>query len=780
MRWDAYRKAIVGRLRETGFREVYGGIERQAPSRTTDWVQGLCPFHADTEPSFGFNTETGRFHCFVCADGDGSCFDFVMKAEGVDLVAAQKLLGERCGVPVPEPTGAHTHGANGTRGTGGAGLKEVEAYLYHDASGELSYEVVRFVDGSGSKTFRCRQPLPSGGHRWGLKGKTPLPYRLPKLLEAIEAGDPVVVVEGERDVRTVEQLGWTATTNHGGASRGKPKWTEKHSKWFPERALVYVIGDRDVPGNAHANAVAASLAARGCRVQMVDLGYPLAEDHGKDVSDWVLDGRKTADDFQALLDAATDWEGPADGTSPTALHPLTDAGLAERYEDAFGTVIRYVDQWKRWLVYDSARWAMDERHEVLGLAIEVARKIPEEARFVADADELKAIIRFAKSAESAARVNAALSFGRNKMAAVPDEFDRDPMALNLRNGTFDLTRGVLRPHKAADYLMKLAPVEYLPEARCPLWQKFVAEIMCDDLGLVDFLQRAIGYALSGDMREQVLFIMYGTGENGKTTFIETIHALLGDYALSTPAYTFLDRRDDGGPSEELARLKGVRFVTASEFGEGKALNEPLIKGVTGGDRQSARFAYGHLFDFWPQYKLFLATNKKPVIRGSDRGIWRRIRLIPFTASFPEGDPRRDPDLKDKLRGELPGILNWAIDGFERWQEKGLDTPDAVRAATAEYQHDMDVITQFVEECCEVRTGPASEHPDGAPTTTELYGRYQVWSSGSGQRQLGMRTFSARLEEHGFSKVKGRRGRAWPALRLLDDLGGGSSADGVLL
>jgi len=261
--------------------------------------------------------------------------------------------------------------------------------------------------------------------------------------------------------------------------------------------------------------------------------------------------------------------------------------------------------------------------------------------------------------------------------------------------------------------------------------------------LIGFLQRAVGYSLTGDTSEQVLFILYGTGNNGKTTFLTTIGSLLGDYALQTPTETLLIKRNTTIPND-IARLKGARLVTAIEAEEGRRLAEALVKQMTGGDRLAARFLHAEWFEFTPAHKIFLGTNHKPVIRGTDLAIWRRIRLVPFSVVIPE--EKRDKHFAQKLLPELPGILNWALQGCLTWQREGLKTPREVQEATSAYKAEMDQLAGFLDDCCITRKGQRVRG-------NELYKAYREWCERNTERAISGTRFGRRLVERGINKTK---------------------------
>jgi putative DNA primase/helicase len=273
--------------------------------------------------------------------------------------------------------------------------------------------------------------------------------------------------------------------------------------------------------------------------------------------------------------------------------------------------------------------------------------------------------------------------------------------------------------------------------------------------LIAFLQTAAGWSVSGDTSEQSMFILYGTGANGKSTFLNVIQNILGDYALSTWAETFMKRNNDTA-TNDIARLRGARFVTTSETEQRKRLSEHLIKQVTGNDALTARFLYGEYFNFVPTFKIFMASNHKPVIKGTDHGIWRRIKLIPFTTRITED--KRDRYLEQKLLTEKSGILNWLIEGALRWKQEGLNVPAVITNATDEYRGEMDVIGNFLKECCVQRPGVAIR-------ARELFQAYQDWCDENNEMATSERMFGLRLKELGMVQKRTSEARFWQDLAV---------------
>jgi putative DNA primase/helicase len=273
--------------------------------------------------------------------------------------------------------------------------------------------------------------------------------------------------------------------------------------------------------------------------------------------------------------------------------------------------------------------------------------------------------------------------------------------------------------------------------------------------LIAFLQAAAGWSISGDISEQSMFILYGTGANGKSTFLNVIMRILGDYAITTYPETFMKRSGDS-LTNDLARLRGTRFVATAETEQGKRLSEHLIKQATGNDQMTARFLYGEHFNFVPTFKIFMASNHKPVIKGTDHGIWRRIKLIPFTTTIAE--ERMDKHLEQKLLEEKSGILNWLIEGALRWQKEGLNTPSIVLNATDEYRREMDAIGNFIKERCVQKPGEAIK-------ARELFRVYQEWCEENNEMATSERMFGLRMKELGMTQKRAADGRYWQDIAL---------------
>ncbi|MGH2505850.1 MAG: DNA primase family protein [Ktedonobacteraceae bacterium] len=416
---------------------------------------------------------------------------------------------------------------------------------------------------------------------------------------------------------------------------------------------------------------------------------------------------------------------------------LTEAGNATRLLERHGSDMRYVPAWKEWLVWNGQKWERDERGLSWLFAEDTLKNLYRTAGETESSDERKALAKFALSCESEKKIKSMLTMATKRpgVPVLPAELDADPWTFNVANGTINLVNGTFQPAKQEDLCTKQSQVEYQASAACPNWLAFLNKIMADNQQLISFIQRVIGYALTGKTGEQAMFILWGSGANGKSTLLDVIAKLLDEYGMNTPASTLLAKSKNDTQSYDLARLAGVRFVAASETDQDKKLAEGTIKSLTGDKSITARLLYGNPFTFNPIMKLFLATNNKPQISGKDEGIWRRVKLIPFKVTIPPEE--RDKDLYDKLVAELPGILNWAIQGCLDWQQQGLNEPEEVVLAIQEYRNEQDIMAQFLEEECTLT-------PTASCTAKELYAHYCQWCEENGEKPDSQKRFGGTL------------------------------------
>ena len=436
---------------------------------------------------------------------------------------------------------------------------------------------------------------------------------------------------------------------------------------------------------------------------------------------------------------------------------FTDTTNAYRMMIENGKDIRFNALWKKWLVWNGIRWELDDGYLIHDRGLKMIRGIYRELLKTADYRDRIDIEKHAMQSEAVRRRKALIEAASwiPELNIKTDDLDKDTLLFNVQNGTVDLRSGELCDHRQEDYITRAANVQYDPNADCPAWKQFVREIMNYNTDLIHFIQNAAGWAITGDTSEQTMFILFGTGANGKSTFLNTIMNLLGDYAIATPTETFMKKSGDQ-ISNDIARLRGTRFVTTTEAEHGRRISEPLIKQITGNDRMTARFLYGEYFNFIPTFKIFMATNHKPVIKGTDHGIWRRIKLIPFTTRI-EVD-KQDKHLEQKLMLEGSGILNWLIEGAMRWCREGLKTPNIIINATDEYRAEMDVIGNFIKERCVQEVGYEIK-------ARELFKCYQDWCDDHNEHAVSERFLGLRLKELGLDQKRNNDGRYWQGLGL---------------
>jgi putative DNA primase/helicase len=439
-------------------------------------------------------------------------------------------------------------------------------------------------------------------------------------------------------------------------------------------------------------------------------------------------------------------------------YPENDSERAVRFAKKFAGELRYVAAWDKWLIWDGVRWVTDEDGAVYRKGQQMHRLFLHEALKIEHQDDRKRAIVAAIKAGDANKINAMISLAEShlEIAASPTLFDSDPLLLGVTNGVVDLRTGTFRGARREDYIIKQADAAYDPNTTCPIWEKFLLRIFDGDTELIAFIQRAIGYSLTGCILEQCLFFLFGTGSNGKSTFTKFLEALLGTYALKSFSSLYTLAQNGRQPLDEIARLVGKRFVTGSETEEGDDLAESRIKDMTGGDTLTGRELYCRAFNFQPTHKLWIYGNHRPNVRGNDHGIWRRIKLVPFRVQISEKE--KDPDLGKKLWVERSGILNWAIKGCLEWQKHGLGDARAVVEATADYREDEDELGEFIDEmCCE----------QGEVERTALYKAYKTWAENRGNRFVPKQsTFSKRIGERaGIKGGKSGNIRYWKGISL---------------
>ena len=772
----------------------YLGLEHK---REGGVFKALCPFHEETTPSLVLypGKGSGKGSGFKCFGGCGETGDVIALYQGI----------KGGGFPEALETLAGLAGVNGNGNGDSVSVRSTPASELRATrkaqpetwtpSSEPPADLRHPKRGKPSKTSPLRDPhgrlfavhvrfdLPDGkkdvvwwrNGRWNLGG---ISTRLAPLygsenLPSYDTAAPLVLCEGEPACDALTGLGVQAVATCGTSSTPAAA-VLKCLEPFQDLILW---PDADEGGRKHMGQVLKALG----KGRIFDPELP---NKGDDAVEWTAlqNGPKQA--REALLSAFVDLPKPepvkrrrrrtAEASDWDDSYTFTDAANGERFARRHRNGFRYVPAFSAWLEWNGYKWTDDERHAALGAAKDTAKAIYQEAAQAESKDAAKALAHHADRSLSRRQIESMLSLARTGLSAAPADFDADPWELNTPTGVLNLKTETLQPHGDGDtvrpMVTKATGARYDRGATCPRWEQFLTEIFLQpdgtpDLDLQAFVQRAVGYSLTGSTEEHALFLLHGEGSNGKSVFVETLGALLGDYGNTLAFSALLHSSRSGGPSEDVAALKGCRVAWASESSSGARFSESIVKQLTGGDSISARRMYGRLFTFKPQHKLWLACNHVPRSYDASRGFWRRIQLIPFRAIFkpahecqgPQDKPQ-DPKLLDTLRGELPGILSWALDGLEWWIGDGLGTCPAVSEATAEYRESQDPLAAFLAERCDVGAGLSVPYK-------ALWRAYTGWAESSGEDALPSGAFQEHLADRGFRARKSGGKRLRQGLRL---------------
>ena len=738
------------------FLTLLQGVE---PAGTDRW-KAICPAHADRDPSLSV---TLKGNAILLTDFGGCETPAIVKTLGLKM--SHLFLDDGS-----KPVRARGRSSDGTPAT------VVARYVYTDEQGKPLYRKLRLEP----KSFRQERADGTAGWVGGrecMEGVRRVLFALPKVLAGVKEGKTIVWVEGEKDaINGQTKLGdaVVVTTCPEGAGSLKV-WNPEYSKALEGAKRVVLVPDQDKAGVKHMDFVGRNLD--GAVGEVCVLPLPC-----HDLSDWLAD-HTSAEFYEELLPKAAKYipteeapqPAPAAPARPTSgkavvtgmMSPTrdTDMGNAERLVRLYGDRIRYCYERNAWFVWTGKVWVKDTGAAINALAKSTVLNIYREAADEPDDGRRKTLVDHARRSEADTRVKAMLSRAESE-EGIPvkvTDMDADHWLLNCQNGMVDLRTGRLLRHDPAKLMTQITATEYDPDAPCPLWRKFIDWLTDGDDGLQEFLQRALGYSLTGDISEQMLLFCYGLGGNGKTTLLSTFHTLMGDYAgkLQADDLMIQERKAAGSATEGLANLFHKRYALGSEVRAGKALDVGMVKDMTGGEPIKARHLYEHEFTYKPTCTLWLYGNKKPVIRDTSLAIWRRVKMVPFNRTVAEAD--RDKNLEEKMeRDELPGILAWAVLGCLDWQRQGLNDPEAVVSATQEYRDDEDVLGEWLGECCYLG-------PGAAILKSELKASYTRWCQENHHDEVKRTTFKGSLEERGIKSYRGNYNKHyWKGIRLLTD------------
>lgn len=432
-------------------------------------------------------------------------------------------------------------------------------------------------------------------------------------------------------------------------------------------------------------------------------------------------------------------------TKEFPIRSYDDTGNADRFIDRYGHLYKHSYITNKFYIYDGQKWKVDDRGAIRKLIDEMIENIKNEkvlhSEDVTEEEAREAFQKYYKKTRGTQSKKNIMNELMHRKTVTPDEFDKDDMLLNVANGYIDLTSRELYKHDINRMFSQIANTDYSEKMQPSVWLDFLNDIFAGDKAIIRYIQKALGYSLTGSTREQVMFILFGKGRNGKSIFVETIAEILGDYSNNMQAKSLMVKKNDN-VNTDIARLSKARFVTSSEPNEGFRFDEGLIKQITGGDKVTARFLYAEEFEYTPKFKIWVSTNHKPIIRGTDDGIWRRLVLIPFDVQIPE--EKVDKDLKYKLLREAPAILNWMAEGAYMWMREGLELPEKLKDAGQTYRTEMDVVEQFIQEKCKRAEGVKE-------TGKALYEEYKKWADENNEYKMDKNKFGKKLKEKFRSK-----------------------------
>jgi len=602
---------------------------------------------------------------------------------------------------------------------------------YCDADGKLLAVVYRYDPPGRNKEFR-----PWDAKRRKMAPPEPRPlYNQPGIAQSSQ----VILVEGEKCAQALIDMGICATTAMHGANAPVDK-----TDWTPLAGRqVLIWPDRDKPGWEYADRASQALLMAGaasCHILYPPEDAPDGWDaadakvEGFDITGFIAHGPRLQ--MQLAEEYSLAEIAGRDGPTEESVWGTEDA-LALSFTRRYHQDWRYVAAWGKWMVWDGQRWRTEDTLAATDLIRHVCRQAairssnPKVAAKLASSSTVGGVERLARA--------------DRRHAATTEEWDADPWALNTPGGVVDLKTGRNHAHDRSDRMTKITTAT--PRGDCPTWRQFLIEVTGGDKALQDYLQRMAGYALTGSTREHALFFLYGTGANGKSVFLNTLASILGNYATNAPMDTFMETRSDRHPTD-MAGLRGARFVSSIETEQGRRWAESKVKSLTGGDKISARFMRQDFFEFFPQFKLFVAGNHKPAIRNIDEAMKRRLHLIPFTVTIPP--EQRDKHLQQKLMAERDGILAWAVQGCLAWQRDGLNPPDSVVSATDEYFEAEDAVGRWLEENCVFAANAKS-------LTAELFNDWKQWCDAAGEFIGTQRRFSDLLITRGIEKWRNGTG-----------------------
>ncbi|RHN23786.1 hypothetical protein DWZ20_13175 [Clostridium perfringens] len=743
------------------FEEITDKFEIDKHSRKSDRVQAKCPCHNDKNASLTISYNSKEEKTMLYCHAGCNTKDIV---ESVGL-----KMSDLFDKPL-EVEDKHKS----------AFEKDIEAiYKFCDENGDLAYEKIRkkgkkflhrrYIDGEtvwGMEEGIYTETFP-GSKSWSIKerpgakkayypGQEQLLYNLPNVIKGIKEGQTIFITEGEKDSDSLITRGLIATTTSIGATKGDlgKKWPSRFNSFF-KGANVVLLPDNDEPGKRFMEHIAIELKNIANNIKIVELPDLSKKE---DITDWLEYGNDIYD-LQALVkrtDEFIEFKG-----NIIYDYNWSDVGNAERLISLHGKDIKFNVNSGKWYVWNGVNWELDNSFKVENLYRTVLRRFQNAIPNINISDDEIATKKQQEKAksfvlrnETDGKIKSVLNQAKTFKGINFMESDKDDYLFNTPNGTINLRDLSQKKHDRKDLITQCSNYSFNRENdKCPNWIAFLNRIFCGDQELINYVQKAVGYSLTGDMSEQCLFMLWGGGANGKSTFVKALEDIMGTYAATIKGETLMEKNGQDGARGDLARLTNKRVVIASELQEGQVFNEPLLKVLSAGETLPVRFMYQEEFMLKPKFKLWIMTNKKPKVKGNDHGIWRRWRMIPFKYKFTEKE--KDPNFyEEKLKPELEGILLWAITGYQMWKKEGFEAPKEVMEAVEDYKMDMDQVARFIEDCCKVGEGYEC-------TGSAMYDEYINWCIAEGENyKMTNHKLARDLKEKGFVNKRDMNGKKW--------------------
>ena len=622
-------------------------------------------------------------------------------------------------------------------------------YDYLNAQGNYLYSVIRYKGKKFSQGIRRAD----GSYDFNVPAELRVPYNLPNVIKAIRNGETIFFCEGEKDCHTLEKLGLTATTTGGATS-----WKDHFAEWF-EGAKIVILPDNDEPGRNYAQMVANDLMGIAKSIRILEI--PGLPDKG-DVTDWIEQGNSKEDLLTLVINSNEYQPEQKEQVNKVFEDILKDSGNAKLLQVYCQDSIIYchdAPKCSSWFIWSGKHWKVDKKQLMYQKAEKAIDLLYKPFRQLPIQDQGK-LITHIKTSKNTGKIKSMLEYATSlpAISTLQNELDTDDFLLNCNNGTLNLKTKKLQEHSKTDLITKLVRYDYNPNAKCPLWEQSLKHIFLDDMDLIKWFQKYLGYSITGSTSEQCFCLLYGDGANGKSTVLNIINDIFSDYHARVQTETLMDtERKGSNASPDIARLAGTRIVTAVESKQSRALAEGLIKQLTGDDEITARHLNRENFEFKPKFKLFLAVNHLPTIKGQDFGIWRRIKEVPFNARF-EGK-NDDKQLKYKLKLEYEGILNWIVEGCYLWQNEGLGTCQTIQETTNRYKCDQDNLSDFKFDCCLI----GNNFTIGSSKLYEAYRDYET--TRGNMRTMSQKNFANYLNEGGFKTKHNRDGNYFIGITL---------------